>query len=151
MVSPSGAVRYLTVYQFHTCSVLRTMRERFDLGPALTRRDAAAPLLEPAFNRSVPRDDHVELTMPEYRYVRPAKEERAAALGDTPDAKLLLSEWRRVGGQQLTSLAEATLRNAARLVGEDPDRLPGTAAEAQRWLAERFLTVGGLKEHLTRR
>ncbi len=95
MVSPSGAVRYLTAYQFHTCSVLRTMRERFDLGPALTRRDAAAPLLEPAFNRSVPRDDHVELTMPEYRYVRPTKEERAAA--------------------------------------------------------ERFLTVGGLKEHLTRR
>ena len=64
---------------------------------------------------------------------------------------LLLSKWRQVGGQQLTSLAEATLRNAARLVGEDPDRLPGTAAEAQRWLAERFLTVGGLKEHLTRR
>ncbi len=83
--------------------------------------------------------------------MRPTKAERAAALGDTPDAMLLLSKWRQVGGQQLTSLAEATLRNAARLVGEDPDRLPGTAAEAQRWLAERFLTVGGLKEHLTRR
>ena len=77
--------------------------------------------------------------------------ESERASSRSPDAKLLLSEWRRAGGQQLTSLAEATLRNAARLVGEDPDRLPGTPAKAQRWPAERFLTVGALKEHLTRR
>ena len=31
---------------FHSCSVLRTLRDRFDLGPPLTRRDAAAPSLE---------------------------------------------------------------------------------------------------------
>ena len=42
---------------FHADAVLATMRERFGLGPALTHRDAAAPLLGPAFNLSDPRRD----------------------------------------------------------------------------------------------
>ena len=43
--------------EFHHTSFLRSMRERFDLGHALTPRDASAPLLTPAFNRNEPRVD----------------------------------------------------------------------------------------------
>ena len=130
---------------FHTCSVLHTLRERFDLGPALTRRDAAAPLLEPAFNQSVPRTDQVELTVPEYHHAPPTKEQRAAAFGDTPDADLLFSQWRQASQPELTELATATLRNAARLSGEDPDQVPVTVDGARHWLAKRFHQAGELK------
>lgn len=136
---------------FHTCSVLRTLRERFDLGPALTRRDAAAPLLEPAFNRSVPRDDHIELTVPPYQYVKPTRKEREAERGDTPALGLFFSKWWHAGHHELPELGEATLRAVARLVGEDTDRIPGTIEDARNWLADRYLDhAGELKDRPAR-
>ena len=128
---------------FHTCSVLRTLRDRFDLGPALTRRDAAAPLLLPAFNRSAPRDDHIDLTVPAYHYQPPARPQRAAARGDSPDAWLLAGKWARAGTSELPQLAQWTLRNAARLLGDDPGQVPGTPAAAQQWLAQRLPAAWG--------
>jgi len=131
---------------FHSCSVLHTLRERFDLGPALTRRDAAAPLLEPAFNRSVARDDQIELSPLPYRYVEPTPDERKAHFGDTPGLGLFFSKWRHAAHQELPELGEATLRAAARIADEDVDRIPGTIEEAKTWLADRFLDEdGGLK------
>ena len=129
---------------FHTCSVLHTLRERFDLGPALSARDAVAPLLEPAFNRSEPRDDQIALSPPSYQYVPPTAAQRTADTGDTPGPGLLFSQWRHALHQELPELGEATLRNASRLVGEDVDRLPGTVEEAKKWLADRFLDSGPL-------
>lgn len=135
---------------FHTCSVLRTLRDRFDLGPPLTRRDAAAPSLEVAFNRAVPRDDRPVITAADYQYRKPTKAEKAAAFGDAPDLGMLVSEKERVADQEISQLGRATLRNAARLLGHDPDHAPVTADEARRWLAEHFLVGGRLRERLDR-
>jgi hypothetical protein len=120
------------------------LRERFDLGPALSARDAVAPLLEPAFNRSEPRDDQIALSPLPYQYVPPTAAQRTADTGDTPGPGLLFSQWRHALHQELPELGEATLRNASRLVGEDVDRLPGTVEEAKKWLADRFLDSGPL-------
>ncbi len=125
---------------FQTCSVLRTLRERFGLGPALSRRDAAAPLLEPAFNRPVPRADRVTVTAAGYRYRPPTREQATAALGDDPGARLLVSKWGQAGRRDLPELGEWMLRNAARRLGEDPGDVPGTVAGAQRWLSARLRT-----------
>ncbi len=125
---------------FQTCSVLRTLRERFGLGPALSRRDAAAPLLEPAFNRPVPRADRVTVTAAGYRYRPPTREQATAALGDDPGARLLVSKWGQAGRRDLPELGEWMLRNAARRLGEDPGDVPGTVAGAQRWLTARLHT-----------
>ncbi len=133
---------------FHSCSVLATMRERFDLGPALTRRDAAAPLLEPAFNLTVARDDHVEVAIPDYTYVPPPEDQRKADFGDVPGIALWFSKWRHAAHQELPELGEAALRRVARFFGDDPDQIPGRAQEARRWLASRFLDEDGrLRDH----
>ena len=126
MISPYTERGTVIDQDFHTCSVLRTLRERFDLGPALHRRDAAAPLLLPAFNRSAPRDERIDLTVPAYHYQPPNEQQRAAARGDTPDAWLLANKWASAGAGELSQLAWWTLRNAARLFGVDPRevRLP---------------------------
>ena len=110
VVSPYTERGTVIDQDFHTCSVLRTLRERFGLGPALSRRDAAAPLLLPAFNRSAPRDDHIDLTVPAYHYQPPNGQQRAAARGDAPDAWLLAGKWARADAGELSQLAWWTLR-----------------------------------------
>lgn len=42
--------------EFRSTSVIRTLRERWNLGPPLTRRDAFAPDLSPLLTRSAPRN-----------------------------------------------------------------------------------------------
>ncbi len=124
---------------FHSCSVLRTLRDRFDLGPALTHRDAAAPTLEPAFNCSDPRPDAFgEIAVPDISGIDPT---RGTELGDVPDVKLLehqkLAELEATP-HRISQLGQATLRNAARRTGEDLDRVPDTVESARAWLAQRF-------------
>ena len=124
---------------FHTTSVLRTLRDRFDLGPALTRRDAAAPSLEVAFNQAEPRIDRptVEaLAVP--TQPPPTPEEKREAFGDAPDAGLLLAKRKEHAREYVSQLGEATLRNAARLVDHDLDDLPATASGARGWLGRHF-------------
>ena len=123
--------------------MLRTLRERFDLGPALSRRDAAAPLLLPAFNRSAPRDDRIDLTVPANHYQPPNGQQRAAARGDAPDAWLLADKWARADAGELSQLAWWTLRNAARLFGDDPGEVPAAPVAAQQWLARRLPAAWG--------
>jgi phospholipase C len=120
---------------FHTTSVLRTLRERFDLGPALTNRDAAAPLLDVAFNRSEPRQDAPAIEpLP---FVEPpplTEEQKQEAFGDAPDAGLLLAKRREAAKEHVSQIGEATLRNVARLAERDLDDLPSTASAAREWL-----------------
>jgi phospholipase C len=127
---------------FHTNSVLRTLRDRFDLGPALTKRDENAPSLEVAFNRSEPRTDRPRVSPLPFTYHLPTPAEKKAAFGDTPDAGLLLAKRREEAREYVSQLGEATLRNAARLVDHDPDDLPVTASGARDWLRERFRREG---------
>ena len=143
VISPYTERGTVIDHDFHTCAVLRTLRERFDLGPALTRRDAAAPLLLPAFNRSAPRADRTDLTVPAYHYQPPTRPQRAAARGDTPDAWLLAGKWARAGTGELSQLAQWTLRNAARLFGDDPGQVPDAPAAARQWLAQRLPAAWG--------
>jgi phospholipase C len=127
---------------FHTNSVLRTLRDRFDLGPALTRRDENAPSLDVAFNRSEPRTDRPPISPLPFTYHLPTAAEKKAAFGDAPDAGLLLAKRREEAREYVSQLGEATLRNAARLVDHDPDDLPVTASGARAWLRERFRRDG---------
>ena len=130
VVSPYTERETVVGDTFHTCSVLRTLRERLDLGPALTRRDAAAPGLEVAFNRSDPRTDRPAIRPLPYEPEKPSEAEKEAAFGDAPDLGLLLEKRR----EHVSQIGEATLRNAARLAERDLDELPGTATAAREWL-----------------
>jgi len=121
---------------FHTCSVLHSLRDRFDLGPALTRRDAAAPSIEVAFNRSDARADAPELIpVPSLEGI---DHDRGDALGDAPDIELLVTKDRAATQHRISQLGEATLRNAARRTGDDLGSLPTTVDHARSWLADRF-------------
>ena len=80
----------------------------------------------PAFNRSAPRADRIDLTVPAYHYQPPNGQQRAAARGDAPDAWLLADKWARADAGELSQLAWWTLRNAARLFGDDPGEVPAT-------------------------
>ncbi len=128
---------------FHTTSVLRTLRDQLDLGPALTRRDEAAPSLAVAFNRSEPRQglDHIEA--PPYEPVELTAAEKQAAFGDAPDAGLLRHKKKEAHKEFVSQLGEATMRNVARLTGEDPADIPTTASEARKWLIARVPKILG--------
>ena len=54
-VSPWISERTVVNDVYHHTSVIRTMRERWDLGPPLTGRDATAPDLAPLLTRDTPR------------------------------------------------------------------------------------------------
>ena len=133
VVSPYTEPETVVEALFHTTSVLRTLRERLDLGPALTRRDAAAPSLEIAFNRSEARSDRPAIVALPYTPPPPPSEaEKQAALGDAPDLGLLIAKDK----EHVSQIGAATLRNAARRFEADLDDLPRTASAARTWLAQ---------------
>jgi phospholipase C len=136
VVSPYTEPGTVVSDTFHTTSVLRTLRDRFDLGPALTRRDAAAPSLDVAFNRSEPRRDEPRVEAPAYVAQPPTPEEKKAAFGDAPDGALLLAKRREQAKEHISQIGEATLRNAARIAGHDPEGLPDSASGARHWLRQ---------------
>jgi phospholipase C len=119
---------------FHTTTVLRTLRERFDLGPALTRRDAAAPLLDVAFNRAQARTDRPIVKALPFTWHPPTAAQKKAEFGDEPSPALLAYKIRQTDSQYISALGQATLRNVARFFGMDPSRLPANASAAQAWL-----------------
>lgn len=102
---------------FHNCSVLRTMRDLYDLGPPLTRRDAIAPSIAPAFNLQDPRTDRPGLNVQAY----------------SPSTG---------GNERLSQIGEFTLRNAARIVGVDPGTVPTDPAGAQTFMKRMFFADG---------
>lgn len=142
VVSPYTERGTVVSDDFHTTSVLRTLRERFDLGPTLTARDAAAPSLEVVFNRSDPRTDRPTVSPPAYVEPPPlTPEQKQEAFGDAPDAGLLLAKRKEAAAEHVSQIGEATLRNAARLVEHDLDGLPSTASAARQWLDQHAGTV----------
>jgi hypothetical protein len=92
------------------------MRDRFDLGAPLSRRDAIAPSLAPAFNLTAPRTDRPELVVQDYEPLQ--------------------------GHDRLSQIAEFTLRNAARFVGHDLGALPISPAGAQTFWDKLFWEDG---------
>lgn len=120
--------------EFHSCSVLRSVRESFDLGPALTRRDAAAPLLDVAFNLSDPRHDALDrIALPDLSAL---DDTRGHDPGDAPDASMLIDRRTAAARHRVSQLGAATLRNAALRVGLDPTGLPTEVDEARAWLRD---------------
>ena len=145
VISPYTEQGTVITDTFHTTSVLRTLRDRFDLGPALTNRDAAAPSLEVAFNRTEPRTDKPAITPIAYTPPPPpTKAEKEADFGDAPDGALLIAKRKENMREHVSQIGEATLRNAARLLEKDPGEVPNTASGAKAWLDEHFWHEGKL-------
>ena len=118
---------------FHADAVLATMRERFGLGPALTRRDAAAPLLGPAFNLSDPRQD--VLCRIEPPSLAGVDRTRGGDPGDNPDAKLFVRKHAEHAGEQISQLGYVVLRNVARMAAHDIGDVPVGLDAVKCWLA----------------
>jgi phospholipase C len=127
---------------FHSTSVLHTMRERFGLGPALTKRDEAAPLLTPAFNLTEPRKDAPERIAPPS--LADVDLTRGTALGDDPDAKLFLAKHKDHALEPVSQLGHVVLRNVAAMSGKEVGDIPPGLETIKSWLGER---VAALHDH----
>lgn len=130
VISPYTERGTVVSEEFQTTSVLRTLREQLDLGPALTARDREARPLDVAFNRSEPRSDRPRVVPRPFAPRQPSAAEKKQAFGDAPDLGLLLEKRR----EHVSQIGAATLRNAARLFEHDPDDVPATASGAREWL-----------------
>ena len=118
VVSPYTRRETVITDTFHNCSVLRSLRDRFDLGPPLTKRDTIAPSIAPVFNLSAPRTDRPLIKVQSYH----------------PDTG---------GNERLSQIAEYTLRNVARFVGHDPGTVPPTPEGAKSFLHMLFFDENG--------
>lgn len=127
---------------YSNTSMTRTLRERFDLGPALTRRDGAARMIEAAFNRASPRKDMHELTILPYAPGVANPDAQQPVAGDLPDSKLLIAKHKEHANESISQLGEATLRNASRMLDLDPAAAPTNANAARQWLAHHFVKEG---------
>ena len=118
VVSPYTKRETVITDTFHNCSVLRSLRDRFNLGPPLTERDKIAPNISPAFNLSEPRTDYPKLNVQNYH----------------PD---------KGGNERLSQIAEYTLRNVARFVGHDSGNVPPTPEGAKSFFRLMFFDQNG--------
>lgn len=131
---------------FHNASVLATMQQVLGLGDPLTERVRSAPTLDAVFNRSSPRTDALaHLEGHPFEWVAPTRAEKAAALGDEPDAALLFHKKHHERTEHLSQLGQVTLRAVANLVGDDPAKLPTTGSGARRYLLKRAPALLRLK------
>ncbi|MGC8469797.1 MAG: alkaline phosphatase family protein, partial [Acetobacteraceae bacterium] len=82
-VAPGALLRPVGAVPFDHTSIIRTVREIFDLGPPLTARDAAAPSLLPALSLSAPTNaGPASMAAPAYA---PAGADLARALAAVPN------------------------------------------------------------------
>ena len=121
--------------EFHHTSFLRSMRERFGLGDALTPRDASAPLLTPAFNRNEPRADALRRIEPPS--LDGVDKTRGVALGDNPDLTLLKAKGRELVNDKVSHLGAVVLDNLVRLTGRSKEEVPRDHAALTAWVADR--------------
>jgi len=135
--------RGTVIRDVHTnTSMTHTLREQFDLGPPLSRRDGAARTIDAAFNRSTPRKDMHQLTILPYTpgVANPGAQQPVA--GDIPDVKMMIDRNEHDVNERISQLGEATLRNAARMLDLDPTAVPTKATAARAWLAQHFVKEG---------
>ncbi len=127
-------------------SMTRTLRESLDLGGAFTARDAAASLIDEAFNRSEPRRDSHQLPIQPYVVGQPNPHAQQPKAGDEPTSGQAVAAWQGVGRQYISELGHATIASAGRLLGIHPDDtpVPETADQARSWLTKHFRKDGEL-------
>lgn len=135
MISPYTERETVITDVFHHTSFLRSMRERFGLGDALTPRDASAPLLTPAFNRTEPRADALARIEPPS--LDGVDKTRGVALGDNPDLTLLKAKGRELVTDKVSHLGAVVLDNLARLTGHAKEEIPREHAAMTSWVADR--------------
>jgi phospholipase C len=133
MISPYTERGTVITDVFHHTAFLRSMRERFDLGSALTPRDESAPLLTPAFNRTDPRSDGLERIEPPS--LEGVDRTRGVALGDNPDLGLLRAKDRELVADGVSHLGQVVLDNLARLTGRSHEDIPRDDIPA--WVSDR--------------
>jgi phospholipase C len=126
---------------FHHTAFLRSMRERFDLGPALTPRDASAPLLTPAFNRDTPRTDALDRIAPPS--LEGVDRTRGTAPGDNPDAALLKAKATELVHEKVSRLGAVVIDNLARLTGRSAAEIPQGHEATAAWAAARTEELHG--------
>jgi phospholipase C len=120
---------------FHHTAFLRTMRERFGLGPELTPRDGSAPTLAAAFNRTTARQDALTHIAPPS--LDGVDRTRGHDLGDNPDPALLKAKGIELVSKKISHLGAAVLDNLARLTGRSPHDIPQDYDAARTWAADR--------------
>lgn len=129
LVSAYTAHKTVIVDQFHHASSLRTVHERFDPGPPLTRRAAAAPLLSQAFNLAEPRNDAP------FRLEPPCRDgvdrTRGDDPGDDPDLKLTAAKIEELAHEKISQLGHVVLPNAAALSHHRLDGIPAGLDEVR--------------------
>jgi phospholipase C len=135
MISPLTERGTVITDTFHHTAFIRSMRERFNLGAALTPRDESAPLLTPAFNRADPRPDALERIEPPS--LDGVDRTRGDALGDNPDMVLLKAKGRELVNKEVSHLGQVVLDNVARLTGRSHDDIPHDADALGAWLQDR--------------
>ncbi len=124
-------------------SMTRTLREALDLGPALTKRDAWAEPAFAAFNRDTPRTDRPVITALPYSPGGANPDAQEPVAGDLPDTKLFWQHKHAHDKEYVSQIGQVTVRNAARLLGLDPDEAPSTSASGVReWLEHHFVVEG---------
>ena len=121
-------------------SMTRTLREALGLGEPLTRRDAWAKPIHGVFTRATPRTDRPRITALPYVPGKANPHAQAAVDGDIPDAGMWKKHEEASVEERISTLGHFMLRNAAELLGHDPDSAPTThAAEAREWLQKHFI------------
>ncbi|MGB3675668.1 MAG: alkaline phosphatase family protein [Candidatus Nanopelagicales bacterium] len=127
-------------------SMTRTLRETLGLGDAFTKRDANASMIDAAFNRSEPRRDMHQLDVLPFTpgITNPGAQE--VKYGDSPDNPLVLAKWKKSGKDYVSELGQATLTNAAAMLGIHPDDAPtqAPASDSRAWLKQHFTKDGSL-------
>jgi len=132
VISPYTAKGTVIRDTFHHTAFLKTMRERFDLGPALTKRDEAAPLLSPAFNLDVPRSDALDRIEPPS--LDGVDKTRGVAFGDNPDAALWKAKGRDLVNDKISHLGAVVVQNLAHLVGKPVEDIPHDFDTMKDWV-----------------
>lgn len=127
-------------------SMTRTLRETLGLGDPFTERDAWARPAFAAFNRSEPRTDTPEIRALTYIDGVANPHAQQAVAGDLPDGAMWKQHEKDHAREYVSHLGQATMRNAAHLLGREPDAGRfDSATKATDWLSEHFHKDGRLE------
>lgn len=146
IIISAWTARETVIRDLHTnTSMTRTLRESLNLGDAFTKRDAWARPVTAAFNLDQPRTDTPDIRALTFTPGVANPHAQQPVPGDIPSDPMWAQHEKKHFAQAVSHLGQATLRNAAHLLGKDPDAVPGqTADQARDWLGEHFYEDGQL-------